>query len=140
MAKDIDPTLLETIWQAADWLLVDRLIDHPDDSEMTQACRQVLKERRNAGEPEDVHPSITEENTYTEAQMITPEFRSRVERVKSKLVCASLGLDDDLGVFWQAIHELTSDILLADKGEAHAAEYLRCLKMYEKWDFQQPLS
>jgi hypothetical protein len=39
MANEIDPKLLETIRQAADWLLVDRVIDHPDDSEMTQACR-----------------------------------------------------------------------------------------------------
>jgi hypothetical protein len=100
----------------------------------------VLKERRDAGEAEDVHPSINEGNTYSEAEMTTPEFRDRVSRVKSELVRASLGRDEDIGVFWQAVHELTSEILLADKGEAHAAEYVRCLKMYEKWDFRQRLS
>jgi hypothetical protein len=98
----------------------------------------VLKERRDAGEAEDVHRSINEGNTYTEVEMTTPEFRNRVSRVKSELIRASVGLDD-IGVFWQAVHELTSEILLADKGEAHAAEYLRCLKMFEKWHLRQEL-
>jgi hypothetical protein len=139
MANEIDPKLLETLRQAADWLLINELIDHPEDSETTRACRQVLKERRETPEPEDVHPSVTDENTYTEEEMITPQFRSRVARVKSELVRASLGLDEDIGVFWQAMHELASDILLADKGEEHAAEYTRCLKMYEKWELRQEL-
>jgi hypothetical protein len=115
------------------------LIDHPEDSEMTRVCRQVLKERRETPEPEDVHPSVTDGNTYTEEEMITPQFRSRVMRVKRELVRLSLGLDEDIGVFWEAFHEFTSDILLADKGEEHAAEYMRCLKMYEKWDLRQGL-
>ena len=40
MANEIDPKLLETIRQISDWLLIDELIDHPEDSEMTRVCRQ----------------------------------------------------------------------------------------------------
>ena len=139
MANEIDPKLLETLRRAADWLLIDELVDHPEDSETTRACRQVLKERRETKKTEDVHPSINEGNTYTEEEMTTPQFRSRVARVKSELVRLSLDLDEDIGVIWEAFHEFTSDILLADKGEEHAAEYMRCLKMYEKWDLRQEL-
>jgi hypothetical protein len=139
MANEIDPKLLETIRRAADWVLINELIDHAEDSETTRACRQVLKERRSASESEEVHPSVTEANTYSDAEMMTNEFRERVARVKSELRRASLSLDEDLGVFWQAIHELTSETLLADKGEAHAAEYVRCLKIYEDWSLRQGL-
>jgi hypothetical protein len=53
MANEIDPKLLETIRQAADWLLINELIDHPEDSETTKACRLVLKERRETKAPEN---------------------------------------------------------------------------------------
>jgi hypothetical protein len=41
-------------------------------------------------------------------------------------------------LFWSALHEVALDILLAEKGEEHAARYLAALEEHAKRAFQQP--
>jgi hypothetical protein len=88
----------------------------------------------------EAHPSVTQENTYTDNEMRSSEFRERVARFKTEVLRASLELNEDTGVFWQAIHEVAWEFLIADKGEAHATQYLKALQVYEEWAFKKGLA
>lgn len=88
----------------------------------------------------EAHPSVTQENTYTDEEMSSPEFRNRVERFKREIMRASLELDEDKGIFWQTLHELAWEFLKADKGEAHGARYLKALRVYTEWAFKKGLA
>jgi hypothetical protein len=88
----------------------------------------------------EAHPSITQENTYTDEEMSSPEFRNRVARFKREVLRASLELHEDKGVFWQTLHELAWEFLKADKGEAHGARDLKALRVYTEWAFKKGLA
>jgi hypothetical protein len=88
----------------------------------------------------DAHPSISEQNTYTTEEMESQEFRARVKTFKSMVLRAAVVLDENMGVLWQALHELAYEFLEADKGEEHAGQYVKALKGYEEWSFKKGLA
>jgi hypothetical protein len=75
-------------------------------------------------------------DTYSDQEMMSPEFRAAVGRTKRAIRDAILaGPNIDMGVFWAALHEFAYDALKADKGEEQAEAYWSKLMEFASWQF-----
>jgi hypothetical protein len=92
---------------------------------------------KNKFSVEHHHPSITEDNTYTKAELASAEVRQQIEAIKRRI--ANAAGDATVPLLWAALHEIAFELLFLDKGEKYADRYVAALEEYTRWAFQQPL-
>lgn len=91
--------------------------------------------------PKGAHSSVNEENTHTDEELLSPEFRRGVQRLKLaiRLAAVAQGVDLDIATFWVALHEVAMETLAGDKGEEQAEVYWSKLEEFSDWQMQQPV-
>lgn len=94
--------------------------------------------------PFGAHPSVNEESTHTDEELLSPEFRSGVEKLKLSIRLAAAahaaarGGDLDIGTLWAALHEVAPETREDARGEEQAEMYWSKLQEFSDWQMQQP--
>lgn len=92
----------------------------------------------------DPHPSVNEDNTFTDEEMMSKEFRAEVQQLK-RAIRLAIGLTGGAGLnmahFWSAMQETVLEVVEAYSGREHAEKYneLVC-SVFNKWQAGQPVT
>jgi hypothetical protein len=94
--------------------------------------------------PNKQHPSVNEDNTYTDDEMMSPEFRAEVDKLKKAIriaLSAAAPNKFNMAHFWSAMQETLLEVIEAYTGRDHAEKYneLVC-SGFNKWQSAQPVS
>lgn len=94
--------------------------------------------------PHKQHPSINSDNTHTDDELRSPEFRAEVDKLK-RAIRLAIGLTGRAGLnmahFWSAMQETVLEVVEAYSGREHAEKYneLVCSE-FNKWQAAQPVT
>jgi hypothetical protein len=89
----------------------------------------------------NAHPTIDETNTHTDEELLSPEFRKGVDRLKLAIRRAAVAQGAlDAGTLWLALHEIAVEFLEDSKGQEQAEMYWSKIQEFSAWQFLQPLA